>query len=202
MYWTADTCLYIILSDWKQCNLAPKFLSRFIGERRLSSSPATEWWEATAAAHTVDVTTAAEISSVLLTQLLSSCCPEFRNSGHQYWTKRLKFPPKCVGTFWTAQCMITFSVLYLGTLITLSTWELWCNNDVKRKKAAEKNSTVRHNNTRDPAQLSCSSTRRPGWFYVSNCNGHIPKEICAIFFLKVKIIWRTLWIPSTMPFLE
>ena len=48
MSWTADTCLYIILSDWKQCNLAPKFSSRFIGERRSVSSLATEWWEATA----------------------------------------------------------------------------------------------------------------------------------------------------------
>ena len=34
MSWTADTCLYIILSDWKQCTSALKFSSRFIEERR------------------------------------------------------------------------------------------------------------------------------------------------------------------------
>ena len=39
-----------------------------------------------------------------------------RKSGHRYWTKRLKFPPKCVGTFGQHSVEITFSVLYLGTL--------------------------------------------------------------------------------------
>ena len=39
MSWTTDTCLYIILSDWKQCNSAPKFSSRFIEKENRWAAP-------------------------------------------------------------------------------------------------------------------------------------------------------------------
>ena len=56
--------------------------------------------------------------SCLLSAAVASEIPEY--SGHQYWTKRLKFPPKCMGTFGRHSSWSHFRCY---------TWELWCNNE-------------------------------------------------------------------------
>ena len=99
--------------------------------------------------HTARGALSGRITSARWVLALSSCCCIRITTllrSHRYWTKRLKYLPKCVGTFGRHSVEITFSVLYLGTL----------TRNIKQQGVctAEKNSTVWHNNTRDPC---------PGW---------------------------------------
>ena len=87
--------------------------------------------------------------------------PEY--SGHRYWTKRLKFPPKCVGTFGQHSTRSHFQCYTweLWSHFQCYTWELWCNKDPKRKKAGLRK--TRRFGTTTPVLFSSSAVGGLTW---------------------------------------
>ena len=126
----ANTCL-LCSTQWLNSNIlitfGPKILISFHSKlvRRLSCG--TQPIENSARAFLKLYSAVRNVTGIFLSKVRS----------HRYWTKRLKFPPKCVGTFGRHSAWSHFRCY---------TWELWCNKDPKSKKAGLRK-TLRHNNT-------------------------------------------------------